>query len=67
MDEELVNQINASLKDIVMEDSAYVKGMLDMGQVPEWYSVEESKAILEDELETMIQVAKSLGIDNIAD
>lgn len=62
MDAEQVKTINESLKGIINEGSVYVEGMLDMGQVPEWHDLEESRAILEDELNTLTDVAKSLGI-----
>lgn len=65
MDEEQVKVISESLKGIVEEGSPYVDGMKEMGQVPEWYGIEESKAILEDELNTLTDVAKSLSIFNI--
>ncbi|WP_069999102.1 tripartite tricarboxylate transporter substrate binding protein [Cellulosilyticum sp. I15G10I2] len=67
MDEEQVKAISESLKGITDKGSAYVKGMIEMGQVPEWYGLEESKAILEDELNTLTDVAKALEIYNVTE
>lgn len=67
MDEEQVKLINESLKGITEEDSAYVKGMLELGQVPAWNDLESSRTILEDELNTMTDVAKLLDIYGLED
>ena len=65
MDADQVKIMNESLKGIAEADSAYNKGMIDMGQVAQWHSLEESQEILEKELDTMTNVAKALGIYNV--
>lgn len=65
MDSALVEALNESLQRLMDSGSAYIDGMDSMGQVAEWHDLEESKAILADELETLTDVAKSLGIYNL--
>ncbi|MFV0576184.1 MAG: tripartite tricarboxylate transporter substrate-binding protein [Vibrio sp.] len=67
MDAALVEKINASLKGLANKDNPYYTGMEGMGQVAEWHSVEDSKAIYNDEYKDMEAVAKSLGIYKTAE
>ncbi len=62
MDPALVEQINASLKDLANEDNPYYIGMKGMGQMAQWHSVEDSMANYKDEYQSKEAVAKSLGI-----
>lgn len=65
MDEALVKTINASLKEIIADGSGFVKGMTDMGQVPEWHDLEESMELYKGDLESMKKVAENLGMLDI--
>lgn len=63
MNQELVEKINSSLKDIASADSEYTKGMKQMGQVAEWHDVKESQKMFQDEYDNAVKVAKNLGIN----
>ncbi len=65
MDEGLVKAINEKLEGIVAEDSDYVSGMKEMGQVPEWHNVEESIELYTSDFESMQEVAEALGMLDI--
>ncbi len=62
MDEAMVESMNASLQGISAEGSSYMTSMYDMGQMGEWHNVEDSQAILAQEMDDMTQVAKDIGI-----
>ena len=57
-----VEAINASLK-AVLDDADFLAGCEAMGATPEWHSVEESKQMLAQEQEIIVEVANSLGIN----
>lgn len=61
MDQVQIEKINAALK-LVIEDELCSSGIAALGQVPEWYNVEQSREILNKEFERLVNVAQSLGI-----
>ena len=61
MDAAQVEKMNAACK-VLIEDADCAKGISGLGQLPEWYNVEDSKKMLDDEMESLAKVAKSLNI-----
>ncbi|NDL67811.1 tripartite tricarboxylate transporter substrate-binding protein [Anaerotalea alkaliphila] len=64
MDDALVEAINGSMKEIAATGSTFIDGMSDMGQVGGWHGVEDSRRMYEEELASMIEVGKNLGLYN---
>ncbi|WP_164919085.1 MULTISPECIES: tripartite tricarboxylate transporter substrate binding protein [Acutalibacteraceae] len=65
MSQDLVEKINASLKNIASADSEYTKGMKQMGQIAEWHDVQESQKMYQEEYDSAVKVAKDLGIYSV--
>lgn len=61
MDAAQVEKMNAACKAMI-EDPDCSKGIASLGQIPEWYNVEDSKKMLDDEMDSLAKVAKSLNI-----
>lgn len=61
MDALQVEAMNAELKTVI-EDKECNDGISSLGQIPEWYNVEDSHKMQKAEFERLVEVAKSLGI-----
>ncbi len=61
MDKDQVEAMNATFKAII-EDEATASGINSLGQLPEWYSVEDSYTVRDNEYNRLVEVAKALGI-----
>lgn len=61
MDEAQVEAMNATFKQII-EDEAVLQGLISLGHIPEWYNVEDSYKMRDNEFNRLVGIAKSLGI-----
>ncbi|MGF6906558.1 tripartite tricarboxylate transporter substrate binding protein [Fusobacterium sp. PH5-44] len=61
MNKEQIKAINATFKNII--ESTQVKdGISALGQIPEWYNVEDSYTVRNNEYNRLVGIAKDLGI-----
>lgn len=59
--EDILTAINASLKG-VMEDATVVENLSRLGARAEWYDLDESRQIFQNEFNSILETGKALGI-----
>lgn len=61
MDETMVANMNKAMQ-AVCEDETVSAGIAGIGNVPGWHNLEESKKIHDEEYNTVVEIAKNLGM-----
>lgn len=61
MNKEQVKAINNIFKKVI-ENPQVAEGIASLGQIPEWYDVEDSYTVRDNEYNRLVEIAKDLGI-----